>query len=310
MQLTHDIQYANKFFDFIIYADDTTLFNPLTHTNISDTMIIVELQKVYSWLSANKLSLNVTKTKYTIFHSQWKSVSQRKFNLKINDIPIERVYNFNFLGLTLNENLKWDSHINKISNKINRYNGLLSKLKHYLPMYTLKTLYDSFILPHLNYAILTWGFSCSRIFKLQKKSIRIISLSKYNSHTEPLFKTNNILKVEDIFQLNCLKFYYKFCNDCLPSYFSSFRFSTRSAVHSYNTRNKKKLNTNKTNSKFVDKCLRNFIPKLVNQTDSLIVGKISTHSLHGFSNYIKQYIVNLYQMDCSIPNCYVCNISN
>ena len=70
-------------------------------------------------------------------------------------------------------------------------------------MYTLKTLYDSFILPHLNYAILTWGFSCSRIFKLQKKSIRIISLSKYNSHTEPLFKTNNILKVEDIFQLNC-----------------------------------------------------------------------------------------------------------
>ena len=185
-------------------------------------MINVELQKVYSWLSANKLSLNVTKTKYTIFHSQWKSVSQCKFNLKINDIPIERVYNFNFLGLTLNENLKWDSHINKISNKINRYNGLLSKLKHYLPMYTLKTLYDSFILPHLNYAILTWGFSCSRIFKLQKKSIRIISLSKYNSHPEPLFKTNNILKVEDIFQLNCLKFYYKFCNDCLPSYFSSF----------------------------------------------------------------------------------------
>ena len=46
-----------------------------------------------------------------------------------------------------------------------------------------------------------------------------MNLKKYNSHTEPLFKKLHMLKVEDIFKLIQLKFFYKFINKDLPDYF-------------------------------------------------------------------------------------------
>ncbi len=49
-------------------------------------------------------------------------------------------------------------------------------------------LWNSLILSHINYGILAWEHESNRILKLQKKAVRIISVSKYNSHTEPLFK--------------------------------------------------------------------------------------------------------------------------
>ena len=63
------------------------------------------------------------------------------------------------------------------------------------------------------YCILTWGFDYYRIEKLQKLFVRIISYSKYNAHSEPLFKILDILKIEHLFSQSCLKFVYKFKQD-------------------------------------------------------------------------------------------------
>ena len=54
---------------------------------------------------------------------------------------------------------------------------------------------------------MTWGYKCDRINKLQKKAIRIVSLSKYSAHTEPIFKRLNLLTVADILKIQELKFY-------------------------------------------------------------------------------------------------------
>jgi hypothetical protein len=75
------------------------------------------------------------------------------------------------------------------------------------------------IVSHLNYCILAWGYESTRVSKLQKKAMRVISISKYNAHTEPLFKNLKLLKIEDILKLNELKFYHKFENGLLPTYF-------------------------------------------------------------------------------------------
>ena len=48
---------------------------------------------------------------------------------------------------------------------------VLNKLKHVLPIYTLKTMYNALILPHFNYNILLWGFNSKRISKLQKRQL-------------------------------------------------------------------------------------------------------------------------------------------
>ena len=147
--------------------------------NLPEITINRELQNVYVWLAANKLSLNITKTKYLVFHSQKKSLSSLPL-LKINNTLIEKVSSFNYLGVMLNENLTWNTHIDKISSKVSKYNGLLNKLKHYLASNVLKTLYESLILPHINYALLDWGFNSTRIYQLQKKAIRILTKSKFN----------------------------------------------------------------------------------------------------------------------------------
>ena len=129
-----------------------------------------------------------------LFHSQKKDVSNILLNLKINDSPIERVANFNFLGITLNENLKWNSHIDKMAMKVSKYIGILKKLKHYLQGYILKTLYDSLIMSQLNYGILAWGFSIDRLTKLQKKAVPLSPiLSMINSPQHKIAKFLNRL---------------------------------------------------------------------------------------------------------------------
>ena len=91
--------------------------------------------------------------------------------------------------------------------------------------------YNSLILPHLNYGIMTWGYKCDRINKLQKKAIRIVSLSKYNAHTEPIFKRLQLLKVADILKIQELKFYYRFMHNTLPRYLQRIAFHQNSTIY-------------------------------------------------------------------------------
>ena len=86
------------------------------------------------------------------------------------------------------------------------------------------------MLPHLNYGITLWGFKCERILKLQKKAARILSASKYNAHTEPLFKNLKLLKIEHILKLHELKFYYKFIHIRLPVYLQNLKLDQNSSI--------------------------------------------------------------------------------
>ena len=224
----NDIHTVSDKFSFILYADDTTLISPLcsfSHCSHNDmnyvsTMINVELTKIYDWLAVNKLSLNAAKTKFMLFHNYQKIINEDDIpHLTINDTVIERVTEFNFLGLTINEFMNWNSHSSKISNKISRTLGVTSRLKRYLPFSALKLMYSSLILSHLQFAITSWGFEWERLSKLQKRAIRIMTIGKYNAHTDPLFKSLKLLKIKDIFDVQCMKFWYKFVNNNVPTYF-------------------------------------------------------------------------------------------
>ena len=103
-----------------------------------------------------------------IFHFSNRKVDIN-LNLQINNIPVEKTSEFNFLGLQIHETLSWTPHINMISNKLSRIVGILKRLRHYIPLTGLLLIYNSLFLPHLNYSILAWGHSCDRVFKLQKR---------------------------------------------------------------------------------------------------------------------------------------------
>ena len=92
-----------------------------------------------------------------LFHFPQRRLTDIDLSLQINDQRIDRVREFNFLGKIIHETLDWTRHIDKVANKISRTLGMLNKLKHVLPVYTLNTMYDALIVPHLNYNILLWG---------------------------------------------------------------------------------------------------------------------------------------------------------
>ena len=106
-----------------MYADDTTLFCDINSIPDVEHSLNAELSKITDWLAANKLSLNANKTKFMVFHSDKKTVRYPK--LHINATEIERTDHFNFLGLQLNRNLKWNTHINYVSLKISKVTSLL-----------------------------------------------------------------------------------------------------------------------------------------------------------------------------------------
>ena len=128
---------------------------------------------------------------------------------------------------------------NEIGNKISQTIGVINKPKHLIPQKTLLTIYNSLILPHINYCILAWGHDSNRILKLQKKAIRIIVKGSLYTHSDPIFKKFIILKVNDILHLHQqLKFYFKLINNILPDHFYDFNLALNSDIHDYNTRGK------------------------------------------------------------------------
>ena len=143
------------------------MFCNLNDPNITEETLNEEQKILTQWLNANQLSLNVGKTKFMVFHLARKVV--RYPVLVINNTLIERVTNFNYLGLQLSNDLNWDKHKFVISLKLTKTIRVLNRFRYEYLEQILLTLYNTLILPHLNYCILLWGVNTGNIPKLQKK---------------------------------------------------------------------------------------------------------------------------------------------
>ena len=311
----NDIHFVTTKFHAILFADDTNLLSSLCSFNVEidkhnfnkellSKNVNDELERTIEWLEINKLSLNIGKTKFMLFHHRQKNISNFIPDITVQSHVIKRVTEFNFLGLTIDENLNWNAHINKIASKISRSLGVMTRLKKFLPLNVLWNLYNSLILSHLQFSILAWGHKHQRLAILQKRAIRILTLSKYNAHTEPLFKHLNQLKLADIYTLNLLKFYYKHENASLPEYFVNM-FQLKN--HAYDTRgNHTQFCIERTKTTGAKNVLRYIIPKTLDNISSSVTDKVKTHSLQGFIKYTKVYLIDQYKAECNKEQCYIC----
>jgi hypothetical protein len=176
------------------------------------------------WFRANKMAVNVSKTKYIIFKPRGKKINLAEnegifFNN--NDIgkqedpskiyKLDRIYDENpvaqdqtykLLGILLDEHLSFNQHCNQISNKIAKSNYIIARSKHLLPKKSLKTLYYTLVHPHLLYCLplysCTSAKNIKKLYTMQKKCIRHVCNVNYNQHTAPLFKTIGILPLNEL----------------------------------------------------------------------------------------------------------------
>ena len=163
---------------------------------------------------------HISVCKLMIFHRRQKEINE--LNISINGTDIEQVESFKFLGLHIHESLSWRTHADIVRNKISTVVCILYRLNIIFPKDILQTLYNSLIVLYINYGLLLWGVESHQIEPLQKRAIRLITNSNYSAHTTLLFIELGLLKVQDMFKLKLLKFYYKLSNDLLPSYFQTY----------------------------------------------------------------------------------------
>ena len=312
----NDLNKSCNFLHPIIYADDTTLSasfksfqSPDMVNSVDETESVnEELNNIYKWFCTNKLSLNPSKTKAMVFHSTRKRVTYPE--LILNGTIIEIVESFDFLGITLEKSLSWKPHVIKISKKISRTTGILSKLKHTLPQHVLLKIYHSLFIPYIDYGLLCWNSKLQELVKLQKRAIRFITSSKYNAHTEPLFKNLKLLKIDDLVTMKYLKFCYKLENSILPSYFMNNLFIKVGSIQNRRLRNQNQLRVPRVKHEYARNAISYTVPVHFNSCPPNILEKVYTHSFPGFCRYVKTQLLQNYNLDCNIRNCYICNRIN
>ena len=307
--MINDLVNSSNKFKFLMYADDTTIYFNLEDFPIENREVLInnELEKVNKWLKLNKLEVNVDKTKSMLFHKR-RPVTPIQFSL--NNRIIDVVQYFNYLGIMLDADMSWKTHVAMVRNMLSRINGILHRLKYIYPQSILITLYKSLFVPHINYGSLLWGHAGGALDKIQKKAVRTITYSNYIAHSEPLLKELNLLKVTDLFELKILKFLFRLYHKNLPPYFNSYRSHLEKIVTPYTLR-PHPLPVPRVSHVFAEAGLLYKLVVIKNKfaaSDEVISFRINdqSYSLIGFNQYVIKKMVDSYSYVCVLNHCHTC----
>ena len=307
--MINDLVNSSNKFKFLMYADDTTIYFNLEDFPIENREVFIndELEKVNKWLKLNKLAVNVDKTKSMLFHKR-RPITPIQFSM--NNRIIDVVQHFNYLGIMLDADMSWKTHVAMVRNKLSRINGILHRLKYIYPQNILITLYKSLFVPHINYGSLLWGHAGGSLDKIQKKAVRTITYSNYIAHSEPLLKELNLLKVKDLFELKILKFLFKLYHNNLPPYFNSYRSHLEKNVTPYTLR-PHPLPVPRVSHVFAEAGLLYKLVVTKNKfaaSDEVISFRINdqSYSLIGFNQYVITKMVDSYSYVCVLDHCHTC----
>ena len=222
------------------FADDTNLLNISNSIKRTQKQVNLDLKSLYKWLLANKISLNCSKTEVIIFLRAGQKIN---FNLKLK-LNGHRLYpseSIKYLGVHLDSNLNGLAHRKALASKLRRANGLLSKIRHYVPKNELISIYHALFSSHLRYGSQIWGQELNGqtdiISKLQKRALRIINFKAFNADSNPLFENDKVIKVVDQVTVRNVLFMHDFICKSLPLSFQDDFLKLDNAYKSMMTRN-------------------------------------------------------------------------
>ena len=301
----NDIQHSTSL-NLLSYADDTTIYSSNSNADILYAETNKELIKLDDWFRANKLSLNVKKTNYSIF-SPTKFTQETNRTLTLNNTTINREHSIRFLGLNIDQQLTWNTHINKLKSKISSSIFIINRVKKQLPHKALKSIYLTLIHSHFIYGITAWGnfTTTNKLYLLQKKALRLINNKAYASHTDPLFKQENVLKFHDIYKVVTALHVHDLLANKLPSSFDNFFPMVNHSQHNRITRQYNNLPQTLARTQFSARTPYHAIPALWN---NLQLSTQTTESRTGFKKIITQQIITQYKSEvtCNNPRCPDC----
>ena len=248
----------------IMYADDTTIIVTDKSLRNAEKQANIVMGSIYRYFCINKLSINVTKTKYMVFSPHARKKENLDCKILLNDMEVERVCVFKFLGVKIDENLNWEEHKLYICSKIRRNIGIIYKSRHILNYKDLLNMYNSFILPYLLYCLPAWGGSITSksdpIIKMQNRIIRVMTFKSHTIDARDVVK-NDILNINNLYKLEVAKVAYNFFNYTLPQPTNDIFKIISNKVNACETRGSSRLNlvrlfckTTRDETRFYNKC--------------------------------------------------------
>ena len=215
----NDIVESSRLFKFTLFADDTSLYYSCKNTLNLEHKINAELSQISNWLSANRLSLNVGKSKLLFYTNKNRRIL-KDIKIKINNEELNEVDEAKYLGVTMDNKLNWNAHLNNTKLRLSKGISMLAKIRHYIQASALRSLYFTFINSHIDYNLLNWGTASptalESICSKTRKAIRIISFKDKDDSAVPLFKQHCILPVLKTLELKQAFFMWKLSNARLP----------------------------------------------------------------------------------------------
>ena len=301
----NDINHCTSL-NLLSYADDTTIYTSNSNADTLYAEVNKELIKLDDWFRANKLSLNAKKTNYSIF-SPTKCPHDVNRTLILNNTSINREHSVRFLGLNIDQQLTWNTHINKLKSKIASSMFILNRVKKQLPHDALKSIYLTLVHSHLMYGITAWGNSSTtnKLYLLQKKALRLINNKTYLSHTDPLFKQEKVLKLHDIYKVFTALHVHDILANNLPSSFNNFFPIINPTKHDRITRQNNNLPQTLARTQFSARTTYHAIPTLWNNLELSIRTIPSRKRL---KDKLTQHIMTQYKSEviCKYPGCPDC----
>ena len=223
-----EIPFLSNYFVPTMFADDCTLSlvgDDLHHMiNLCNT----ELATFKSWSDANRLTINVDKTNCLFISNIHPMLPEASILLENHELDV--VDCVKFLGLFLDNKLKFDSHINHICNKVSKSIGIIFRIRSLVPKILLRNLYFSLVQPYFLYCLpvfaSTYQVHLNPLIKLRKTAIRAINMAGFIDHTNPLFFNSKILKLQDQYK-HSLGCYIYDNQNLLNEYSRNHNYSTR-----------------------------------------------------------------------------------
>ena len=207
----------------VLFADDTSGYSEdKDHTRLM-SKVGQELGQLSKWFCENKLTLNIKKTEYVFFGGALKHPTLDR-GLMIGGEQVKRVDGARFLGVWVDEGLRWTGQIDKVRWKVSQLLGVIGWAGNVLGGAQLLTLYNSMVLPHLQYCLIVRGdFQEGRnvavaesLLKLQKRFMGIIAGRRGRFHADPLFYKYGVLKIGDLYRQQLRVHAWQFWQGRLP----------------------------------------------------------------------------------------------
>ena len=222
-----------------MYADDTTLMVSGSSVTDVEQKLSFALQELMVWINHNRLVLNTDKTCVMVIASRANLNKITSFKVSINGKALKRVNVAKCLGVLIDEELNWSKHVDKVTKVTQRNVSVIKRAKDYLPLISLKLLYNALVLPHFDYCSSVWSNryqeQTSKLKKVQKRAARIILNKSYETPSKELFDSLKWMPIEKRFEFQRVTMMYKCTHNLAPSYLQESLFKV-SDVHQHYTR--------------------------------------------------------------------------